>query len=87
MSTQQSLLRHLVKVRWFDHISDDGSWQSKDDARKFKPHKFTSYGVVIKDAVDHIVIASTVNGDDYGGVFCIHKGTIENIDVLGKHKK
>jgi hypothetical protein len=73
-----------VKVTWIDACSrlTEGRWSSMEDIRELSPVKATSYGEIVVDQPDFIVIAAHNAAEMAGGEICIPRVSIVSIVEL-----
>lgn len=74
----------LVCVTWRD-ISSEHLWQTKDEAIKWAREAYNeeckTYGFILKETKEYIVIASTTATDDsYNDIVMIMKSVIKKIE-------
>ena len=78
-----------VKITWLDITSQTDPWIDIDDAMEMKPAIMISVGWIVKDNIDFVTLASTVDTEEelVGDVNCIPRSTIMSIEVLHPEKK
>ena len=76
----------MVYVRWIDSgISLLGNvWQTKEEIQEIVENNepTETVGMLIHEDHDWIVVAQTINGDQYRGGYCIYKQNIMHMEEL-----
>ena len=77
----------IVYIRWLDSGSVDGHvWQFKDDWT-CAIHECESVGILVKHDETEVVIAQSVNSDQYGRLFAIPTKSILSLDHIPDARK
>lgn len=73
------LLGSFLEVQW-DDIVTWGAWIEKDSTEGWTPpHLCTSYGFLVHDAHDFIVLSGSKGADDYNQHVSIPKGVVKSM--------
>jgi hypothetical protein len=74
----------VVKVEWIDSCTSDINWVLLEDINEVEPINITTYGTVIKETDEYIVIAQNYgsNPEQVCNITSIPKGCIKNIIEL-----
>ncbi len=77
-----------VRITWLDITSQTDPWIDIDDAMEMKPAIMISVGWIVKENIDFVTLASTVDTEEelVGDVNCIPRPTIMNIEPLETSK-
>lgn len=66
----------IIYIKWLDSGSVDGLvWQFKDDW-EYKTHECETVGVFVEENEQEIIVAQSMNKDQWGRLFAIPKGSI-----------
>lgn len=78
---KKKYLMYTVEVEWLDHSGwTNNNWRHIDEDRSLTPFKVTSYGVVVKETDDYIVLLPHLSENGAGqGTMCIIKSCIKKI--------
>jgi hypothetical protein len=82
-------MKHLAKyilVEWRDSGSVEGIWQFKDEWQ-CEVHTCYTVGIEISNNKDKLVVAQSMNNDQWGRLFAIPKENIRQITELKELKK
>jgi len=82
------MINKVVKVHWIDSTNHTTTWSLLDDIRDDKPTDIISYGFLIKEEPDYIVIAQNYgnNPPQVSNLLTIPKGCIKQIKYLNYEK-
>ena len=77
-------LNQKMMVKWLDITAQSEPWISLDEAKDMKPAVMVSLGWIIKETLEYITIASTVDTEDelVGDVNCIPRAAILEMKCL-----
>ena len=77
-------LNQKMMLKWLDITSQSEPWISLDEAVSMKPAVMVSLGWIIKETLEYITIASTVDTEEelVGDVNCIPRAAILEMKCL-----
>jgi len=79
-------MKKIVYVRWIDSgISLLGNvWQTKEEIQEIVENNepTETVGILIHEDNDWIIVAQTINGDQFRGGYCIYKPNITQMEEL-----
>jgi len=74
----------IVEIKWVDSCSYAEVWVNKEHVSEvpFSPSDCATVGYLIQEDEDCITIAQSINDNQYGKLFTIPRGCIEEINEL-----